>query len=157
MNVFKFSNFDVMIDYAHNTGGFMELKNYIDSVNAPAKIGIITAVGDRRDEDIRNIGYYAAQMFTQVIIRHDLDLRGRTGEEISNLIIEGARNFNKNIPVSVIPNEQDALIQVMTNAINGTFIFISTDNINRSIAFVQQLKEESEKTDSQLFTLSKVS
>jgi cyanophycin synthetase len=157
MNVFKFSNFDVMIDYAHNTGGFMELKKYVDNVNSPAKIGIITAVGDRRDEDIRNIGYYAAQMFTQIVIRHDQDLRGRQSEEISNLIIEGVNNFNRNIPVSVIPNEQDALLNVMNNAINGSFIFVCTDNIKRSLSFVKELKEESEKPDSQLFTLSKVS
>jgi cyanophycin synthetase len=157
MNVFKFSNFDVMVDYAHNTGGFIELKKYIDNISAPAKIGIITAVGDRRDEDIRNIGYYAAQIFTRIIIRHDQDLRGRSAEEISQLLTEGAKDFNKNIPVAVIPSEQDALLQSMNNAVNGTFIFVSTDNIKKSIAFVKQMKEESEKPDSQLFTLSKVS
>lgn len=157
MNSFKFSNFEVMIDYAHNTGGFIELKNYIDSINAPSKVAIITAVGDRRDEDIRNIGYYSAQMFNEIVIRIDQDLRGRSGEEICALLTEGANKANKKVPVSVIPNEQDALVHVMNNAINGTFIFVCTDNVKKSIAFVKKIKEESEKPGNELFTLSKVS
>lgn len=157
MNSFKFSNFEVMIDYAHNTGGFMELKNYIDSVNATAKVAIITAVGDRRDEDIRNIGYYAAQMFTEIVIRIDQDLRGRESEEISDLLMQGVAQANKKIPVSVIPKEQDALMHAMNNAINGTFIFVCTDNVKRSIAFIKKVKEESEMPGSELFTLSKIS
>ncbi|MCW3070612.1 MAG: cyanophycin synthetase [Bacteroidetes bacterium] len=157
MNVFKFSNFDVMIDYAHNTGGFIELKKYVDNVSSAAKIGIITAVGDRRDEDIRNIGHYAAQMFSQVVIRHDKDLRGRPAEEITALLTEGINGVNKNIPVTVIPDEQDALLHVMNNAVNGAFIFVCTDNIKRSIDFVKELKKENEKPDSTMFTLSRVS
>jgi cyanophycin synthetase len=157
MNVFKFSNFDVMIDYAHNTGGFIELKKYVDNISSPAKIGIITAVGDRRDEDIRSIGYYAAQMFSQIVIRHDKDLRGRPADEITVLLTEGINSVNKNIPVSVIPNEQDALLHVMNNAVNGSFIFVCTDNVKRSIDFIKDVKEESEKPGNQLFTLSKVS
>jgi cyanophycin synthetase len=157
MNIFKFSNFDVMIDYAHNTAGFMELKKYVDQINAPAKTGIITAVGDRRDEDIRNVGALSAQIFSHVIIRHDQDLRGRTSDEITSLLIEGIRSVNKNTPVSVIPGEKDALLHAMNNAINGTFIFVFTDNVKGSISFVKHLKEESEKPDSQLFTLSKIS
>ncbi|HEX8514747.1 MAG TPA: cyanophycin synthetase [Bacteroidia bacterium] len=157
MNIFKFSNFDVMIDYAHNTGGFIELKKYVDNINATAKTGIITAVGDRRDEDIRNIGFYAAQMFTNIIIRHDKDLRGRQSEEISQLLVEGVNSYNKNIPVTIIPDEQDALLNAMSHAVNGSFIFVCTDNIKQSLTFVKQLKEESDRPDSRLFTLSKVS
>jgi cyanophycin synthetase len=157
MNIFKFSNFDVMIDYAHNTGGFIELKKYVDNVNASSKVGIITAVGDRRDEDIKNIGYYAAQMFTQIIIRHDDDLRGRPAEDITRLLTEGAAGYNPNIPVTVIPNEQEALLHAMNNALNGSFIFVCTENIKKILTFVRELKEESEKPQSQLFTLSRVS
>lgn len=157
MNIFKFSNFDIMVDYAHNTGGFMELKKYVDNITATEKIGIITAVGDRRNEDIRSIGFYAAQMFNKIIIRHDDDLRGRNAGEITALIMEGIKEVNASIPVKVIPGEQDALLDTMNNAINGSFIFICTENVKKSISFVTKLKEESDKPGSELFTLSKVS
>jgi cyanophycin synthetase len=157
MNNFKFSNFDVMVDYAHNAGGFVELKKFVDSINAPVKTGIITAVGDRRNEDIRNIGYYAAQMFTNIIIRHDDDLRGRNCDELTALLMEGINSVNSSIPVIVVPNEQEALLTSMQNAVNGSFIFLCTEDVKKSIAFVKQLKEENEKSGNQLFPLSKVS
>lgn len=58
------------------------------SVSAPSKIGIISVPGDRRDQDICNIGQTVAEAFNQVIIRHDKDLRGRTAKEIETLLKE---------------------------------------------------------------------
>lgn len=157
MNSFKFSNFEVMLDYAHNTDGFMEMKKYMDGVNATVKVGIITGVGDRRDEDIRNVGHSAAQMFDRIIIRHDQEMRGRNSEELVNLLIEGIKSFKPDMPVEIVPNEQEAILHAMNNAVNGSFIFVSTENVKESIEFVKKMKEESEKEDSHLFTLSKVS
>lgn len=157
MNSFKFSNFEVMLDYAHNTDGFIEAKKYIDSINAPVKVGIITGVGDRRDEDIRNVGYYAAQMFDRIIIRHDKELRGRNPEELAALLMEGIKKSKSDMPVEIIPNEQDAIIHAMNTAVNGTFIFVSSESVNQSIELLKKMKEESQKTGNQLFTLSKVS
>jgi hypothetical protein len=76
MNIFKFRNFELMVDYAHNTGGFEELCAFMKQVDAPHKVVIITGVGDRRDEDIRNLGSLSGQMFGEIIIRHDKDMRG---------------------------------------------------------------------------------
>lgn len=157
MNSFKFSNFEVMLDYAHNIDGFMEMKKYIDGVNATVKVGIITGVGDRRDEDIINVGYLAAQIFDRIIIRHDMEMRGRNADELVNLIIEGIKKFKPDLPVEIIPDEQEAILHAMNHAVNGSFIFVSTERVTESIEFLKKMKEESEKEGSQLFTLSKVS
>ncbi len=53
------------------------------------KVGIISGTGDRRDEDIREIGKIASTCFDEIIIRQDKNLRGRTAEEITNLLLEG--------------------------------------------------------------------
>jgi cyanophycin synthetase len=55
----------------------------------PLKDGIIAGIGDRRDEDIRECATIAARMFDHIIIRQEY-LRGRTEEEIINLILEGS-------------------------------------------------------------------
>jgi cyanophycin synthetase len=157
MNLFRFSNFEVMLDYAHNTDGFMELKNYIDHINASVKVGIITGVGDRRDEDIRAVGYQAAQMFDKIIIRYDKEMRGRNADELVGLLKEGIKNFKEELPVEIVPDEQEAILYAMNNAVNGTFIFVSTESVMESIEFVKQLHAESLKEGNQLFTLSKVS
>lgn len=142
MNVFKFKNFDVMIDYAHNSGGFIELKSFMDKTTSPNKIGIIAAVGDRRDEDIRNVGYFAAQMFDEIIIRHDKDLRGRTREEISELIIEGINSQKPGMTVHVISDEREALHFAINNCIPGTFITVCTDCVQESIEYLSAIQKE---------------
>src|SRR5690606_37276795 len=69
LNMFQFRNFRLLMDYAHNPSGMLALKNFTDEINATYKVGIITGVGDRNDEDIVDIGKIAASMFDVVIIR----------------------------------------------------------------------------------------
>jgi uncharacterized membrane protein len=76
MNLFKFNHFDVLVDYAHNPAAMSALGRFLARTSAVRKTGIITAVGDRRDKDIRNMGSMAARFFDEIIIKHDQDLRG---------------------------------------------------------------------------------
>ncbi|MCW3102872.1 MAG: cphA [Bacteroidetes bacterium] len=140
LNIFKFKDFDFIIDYAHNKSGFMELKKFLDKTNASEKTGIIAATGDRRDEDIRNLGRYAAQMFDNIIIRHDIDLRGRPEAEHSKLLIEGIEEVNKLIPVKVIPDEKEAITYAISKAKKGSMILACADNVHATIAFVSETK-----------------
>ncbi|MDN3678703.1 hypothetical protein QWY90_15570 [Flavobacterium paronense] len=55
MNIFEFKKFKVLIDFAHNPAGYKGIEDFLQSVEATKKIGIIAGVGDRRDEDIRNV------------------------------------------------------------------------------------------------------
>jgi cyanophycin synthetase len=86
MNIFEFKKFKVLIDFAHNPSGYLGVEDYLNSVEASKKIGIIAGVGDRRDEDIRDCAKIAARMFDHIIIRQEKHLRGRTEEELIGLI-----------------------------------------------------------------------
>lgn len=140
LNVFKFREFDLIIDYAHNKSGYIELKKFLDKTAASEKTGIIAATGDRRDEDIRNLGRYAAQMFDNIIIRHDVDLRGRPEEEHSKFLIEGIQEINKNIPIKVIPDEKEAVSYAISHAKKGSMILACADKVHEIIAFVKETK-----------------
>ncbi|MFL5752892.1 MAG: cyanophycin synthetase [Bacteroidia bacterium] len=144
LNIFHFRDFDVMIDYAHNPGGFTELKKFLSYTSAYPKVGIIAGVGDRRDEDIRNLGEIAAETFDEIIIRHDKDLRGRTKEEFTQLLTEGIRKKRPDLPVTVISDELEALQYAMDNARPGAFITTFTDSVKNSIAFMKKVKEQEE-------------
>lgn len=141
MNLFRFANFRMMVDYAHNEAGFIELKKYMSNVNATKKTGIITATGDRRPQDIRSIGIHAAEIFDEIIIRHDKDTRGRTCDELTDLITEGIREINKEIPVKVISDEQLAIQYAIVNAERGAFIFACADNVYKTIEMVNDALE----------------
>ena len=147
MNVFQFKNFEFMIDYAHNTGGFNELKTFLNRTKATRKVGIITGVGDRRDEDIRNLGIFSGQMFNEIIIRHDKDMRGRTQEQITSLLIEGIKQESANASILIISDEMEAIQHSINHAQAGDFIVLCTDAVHESIDYVKQrMQEEKENT-----------
>lgn len=138
MNVFDFKKFKVMIDFAHNPSGYLGIEDFLQSINSTHKIGIIAGVGDRRDADIKDCATIAARMFDHIIIRQEKHLRGRTEEEIINLIIEGITSVNKKVTYEIIPKETDAIKHAINIAKDGTFITALSDVITNAIEVVQQ-------------------
>jgi cyanophycin synthetase len=149
MNLFSFKNFDFMVDYVHNIDGFLELKKFLDKTPASEKVGIIGVPGDRRDEDILKIGQLSGQIFNQIIIRHDKDLRGRTKDEISALLIKGIHRAKPDMPIKIISEANRAMQYAIDNAKDNAFILISTESVYESIEYVstaQKLEEYQTKT-----------
>jgi cyanophycin synthetase len=138
MNIFKFSDFEVMIDYVHNTDGFTQLKTFMEQVRSQCKVGIVGCAGDRRDKDIIEMGKSAGEIFDTVIIRHDKDSRGRNNEEITRLISEGIQSVKPAMAVTVISDEIDALRFAIDHASKNSFIVDCSDEVQRSIAFVKE-------------------
>jgi cyanophycin synthetase len=142
MNIFQFKNFDVMVDYAHNPAGFQALARFHDKLDSKPKVGIIAGVGDRRDEDIIQLGSVAAQMFDEIIIRQDKNLRGRSEQEIIDLMMRGIREENDKKKVTVIPKESQAIEYAIKNAKKGSFITICSDVIPDALEQIMKYKEE---------------
>jgi cyanophycin synthetase len=142
MNLFQFKHFQVLADYAHNPAGFSVLKAYVDKVESPKKIGIIAGTGDRRDDDIRELGQIAASMFDEIIIRQDKHLRGRTVENIVELLKEGILSVKPNLKVTVILKELEAIDYAVKNAEPLAFIVICSDVVTDALAYIQKLKNE---------------
>jgi cyanophycin synthetase len=137
MNIFEFRDYRVMIDFAHNPDGFRGIKEFMSSIESPNKIGIITGTGDRRDDDIRELGKISAQMFDHIIIRQDKFLRGREADDIVRLLVEGIKQENPNQSYEYKPKEVDALKHALSLAKPGTFITALSDVIDNAIDIVQ--------------------
>lgn len=138
MNIFNFKNFKVMIDFAHNPSGYLGVEDFLQSINSNHKIGIIAGVGDRRDSDIIECAAIAARMFDHIIIRQEKHLRGRTEEEIINLILQGIKSQDKTVTYEIISKETDAIKHAISIAREGTFITALSDVITNAIEVVQQ-------------------
>ncbi len=138
MNIFNFRNFKVMIDFAHNKAGYLAIEDFLTSIESAHKVGIIAGVGDRRDEDIRDIGQIAARMFDHIIIRQEKYLRGRTEEEIISLILEGVASVDKNVTYEIVPKEIEAIKHAISLAREGSFIVALSDVITNAIDIVQE-------------------
>ncbi|HET8860312.1 cyanophycin synthetase [Marivirga sp.] len=138
MNLFQFKKFQLMIDYAHNPDGFLHMKKYLEHVKANQKTGIIAIPGDRRAEDMKNLGRYAAQMFDKIIIKHDKDTRGRSKEEISEFISSGIREINGYASVIIISDKIESIQYAIDNADEGEFITVFVDEVQNTLSYVQQ-------------------
>lgn len=137
MNIFEFKEYKVLIDFAHNADGFKGIKEFLSTVESPYKIGIITGTGDRRDDDIRDMGRISAEMFDHIIIRQDKFLRGRKAEDIVKLLVEGIHDSNPQQSYEYIPKEVEALNHAFSLAKKGTFITALSDVIDNAIEVVQ--------------------
>lgn len=145
MNIFEFKKFKVLIDFAHNPSGYRGVEEYLGSVDATKKIGIIAGVGDRRDEDIKECAKIAGRMFDHIIIRQEKYLRGRTEDEIINLILEGIAESGRNVTHEIISKEVEAIKHAINNAVDGSFITALSDVVTNAINIVQEyLDKENE-------------
>lgn len=142
LNVFEFKNFTVLLDYAHNPAGMRALKQFVDSMEATLKVGIISGIGDRRELDNNDIGRVAAQMFDEIIIRQDKQLRGATEEELIKMLHDGIKMEKPNMKTTIIPSEIKAIRFAIDNAIVGSLIVISSDVIPDALELVMKLREE---------------
>ena len=148
MNIFEFSKFKVLIDFAHNPTSYRGIEDYLGSVDATRKIGIISGVGDRRDKDIKECAVIAARMFDHVIIRQEKHLRGRTESEIINLILEGLKEGDASVTHEVVSLEIEAIKHAISLAEEGTYIVALSDVIDNAIDIVQSyLDAEIEETN----------
>ena len=142
LNLFQFKDFQVLLDYAHNPSGMRALQKFIEKIEAKVKVGIIAGVGDRRESDTNEIGSIAAEMFDEIIIRQDKNLRGKTERELIQLLKNGIQKNHPQKKTTVIENEKEAVTFAIKNAIPGSLVVICSDVVTEALEVVQRLKEE---------------
>ncbi len=150
LNFFNFKNFTILADFAHNPHGLKLLCDFVSKLDYPSKIGVISGTGDRRDEDIRELGEISARYFDEIIIRCDKNLRGRTADEIIGLLKEGIEKVNPDLPVMIIPNEDLALDYIYENPKQGALYTIMCDVVARALDKIRELKEREEREEKPL-------
>jgi cyanophycin synthetase len=141
LNLFKFRDFQVLLDYAHNEAGLRALKGMVDRIQASVKVGIIAGIGDRRPQDNQGIGAAAASMFDQIIIRQDKNLRGRTEAELIAELKAGIESVDPNKPVQLFATEREAIAHALEHAAKGSLIVVSSDVVPDALAQVMEYKE----------------
>jgi cyanophycin synthetase len=142
LNMFNFKDFQIMLDYAHNSAGLRALQKLIEKMDGTPKIGIIAGIGDRRVEDNNEIGKVAAEMFDEIIIRQDKHLRGKTEQEIITMVHDGIKMVDPNKKVTIITSEKEAIMHAIKHATKGCLIIVSSDVVPDALNLVMKYKED---------------
>ncbi len=141
LNEVEVNGVNVIVDYCHNAPGMKALGDFVDRVGEslssshelarPSRIGIIATAGDRRDEDMRELGAIAAQHFDVVIVREDVQLRGRERGATAGLVMEGVRNAMAEgarcRQVEEVLEEIDAVRHALSRANKGDLVVVCVD------------------------------
>lgn len=142
MNIFELKDFKIMVDFAHNPDGLRGIKDFLGTLDIKHNTGIISGTGDRRDEDLREIGRISAQMFDDVIICQEKYLRGRKQENMVGLLSEGLREIKPNIEIQVINDGRKAFDYSVKHIKPGGFLTIIGDSVTRAVELVQNYQDK---------------
>ena len=143
MNVYKFPKFDVIVDYAHNTAGITKFAEFMEATTATHKIGIVSGLGDRRDEDTLGFARIAGRIFDEVILRQDRDLRGKSAEFLREIMERGLRLDKPDLKITYIEREPDAIDHVLKTAPKGAVITMFAEDIFAAIAKLDEFEKTS--------------
>jgi cyanophycin synthetase len=134
MNIYDEHPFKVILDYGHNPAAVEVMCDLVERLDVVGRrIVVLAAPGDRRDEDIHDIGRIAAGRFDRYLCRRDDSLRGRKPDEVPNLL--RASLLAHGTPpdaISLIPDEQVAVDTALREAQPGDLVLIFVDAITRS-------------------------
>jgi len=134
MNIYDEHPFKIILDYAHNPAAVKAMCDLVDRFEREGqRIVVLSAPGDRRDEDIKEIAEIAAGHFDHFICRCDDNRRGRGVDEVAvmlkNTLLENDVESDR---IEVISDEQEATSRAMQMAETGDLILVLADNIKRT-------------------------
>ncbi len=134
MNVFDELGFKVILDYGHNPAAVDAMCVLVDELAPPGKrVCVLSAPGDRRDEDIVAIARRAARSFDRFICRQDDDPRGRAPGEVSRLLatalVEAGADEDR---VEIVNSEELATERGLSMCVPGDLLLLFGDNIKRT-------------------------
>ncbi len=134
MNIYDEHPFKVILDYAHNPAAVRAMCDLVDRFDPEGRrIIVLSAPGDRRDEDIREIAEIAAGHFDHFVCRCDDNRRGRGKDEVAvmlkNTLLEKGIESDR---IEVIPDEQEATSRALQMAEPGDLILVLADDIKRT-------------------------
>ncbi|WP_134766101.1 cyanophycin synthetase [Nocardioides sp. 1609] len=141
LNEVDVNGVNVIVDYCHNAPGMRMLGDFVDRTGdllesshelaRPSRIGVIATAGDRRDQDMRELGEIAAQHFDVVIIREDVGLRGRERGDVARFVDEGVRSAMaagaRCKQVETVLDEIEAVRHGLSRANRGDLLVICVD------------------------------
>ncbi|HWL40830.1 MAG TPA: cyanophycin synthetase [Gemmatimonadaceae bacterium] len=138
LNLMRVGRGRVMVDYAHNAAAISGLMEFVQNLDANKRIGVITAPGDRRDEDLRTVGRLASCL-DYVIVKEDTFRRGREPGNISNIIIEGLREggFNEK-QYEIIYNENEAIDKAVSTMQDNDLVVVLADDVTASLSLIRK-------------------
>ncbi|MGI8786833.1 MAG: cyanophycin synthetase [Pyrinomonadaceae bacterium] len=141
INFVEVKDFTVLMDFAHNPAGLIGLKNFIEKLPYESKTAVLCGTGDRRDEDLIEVGKISGETFDKIILRRGDHLRGRSEDNMRELLLEGIKQSGRDVPTEYIAETPEAINYALNSAGKGELVVILGDTVRTDIEVVNQFRE----------------
>jgi cyanophycin synthetase len=130
LNVVETTHGRIILDYAHNIAAIRSVLEFVAAIPAGQHLALISAPGDRRDEDLRAIGRLAGGMDVAIFKEHDHYRRGREPGAIARLMTDAL--LETGFPAdrtATFVEEPDAIAYALGLMHPGDVALIVTDDL----------------------------
>ena len=137
-NFFAVKDFEVMLDYAHNPPAYANIIDLVSRLGHKRRLFVFDVVGDRRDEDLRQICRLIASGCEHAIVYEDKSLRGRTPGELMDLVEKAfiEAGFHADA-IEKIADETDAIDRALSMAAAGDLVCIMSGRVEQVIQHLE--------------------
>ena len=135
-NLFDVQGATVIADYGHNPDAIAALVSAVQNMPAGKRVVVISAAGDRRDEDIREQTRILGTAFDEVILYEDACQRGRSEGETLALLRQGLQGASRTRHVEEIFGEFKAIDTALQRLSSGDLCLVLIDQVQESLDYI---------------------
>ncbi len=135
-NLFDYKGATIIADYGHNPDAMLALTTAVKGMTANKRSVVISAAGDRRDEDISQQTKILGDVFDSVVLYQDACQRGRADGEVLALLRQGLQGASKATMVEEITGEFLAIDTAMGRLKAGDLCLILVDQVEEALAHI---------------------
>jgi cyanophycin synthetase len=129
LNVIETARGRVVLDYAHNAAAIAGLLDFVRRMPASRRLALLSVPGDRRDEDLCEIGRLCVGLDLAIFKEHAHYRRGRAAGEATRIMAGGARSAG--LPPDRIwsfDDEEDAVAAALDVMRPGDVVVLIADD-----------------------------
>jgi cyanophycin synthetase len=127
-NLLEFQGRRIIMDYCHNIAGLESMADFVRRLGPERSVAVISIPGDRLDTDISAFGRLAGQTFDALVLREDVNPRGRERGEIAELLrlaaIEGGLSDDS---IVTVLDETEAVREALNRSSKDQLIVLMVD------------------------------
>lgn len=135
-NLFDYKGATLIADYGHNPDAIQALVSAVEAMSANKRWVVISAAGDRRDEDIRKQTEILGKSFDGAILFQDACQRGRADGEVLALLRQGLGNAQRATEVEEVRGEFLAIDTGLSKLQPGDLCLILVDQVEAALAHI---------------------
>ncbi|MFN6960746.1 MAG: cyanophycin synthetase [Rhodocyclaceae bacterium] len=137
-NVFDYRGAKLIADYGHNPDAIRALVQAVDALPANRRWIVISAAGDRRDEDIILQSQILGEAFDGAILYQDACQRGRADGEVLALLRKGLEGATRTKEIEEIRGEFLAIDKALAKLQPGDLCLILVDQVEEALAHIDR-------------------